>query len=161
MICLKIKSDNMADKILVAYASKTNATSDNAEIIAEELSSKGFSISKIDLRQTNKPDLSEYDAVVVGTGIRMGLWYGPAKKLVKENDFSTKKLAVFVSCSTANDEEKRPKAVSNYIDSKMKKYNFEPFSKAAFPGIDPGNKKKNSDPEAVKSWTNELAKQLK
>ena len=59
-------------RVLVAYASKAGSTAEVAEAIAESLSAKGqvVDVKKIE----HVTDLSGYDAVLVGTCIRMGAW---------------------------------------------------------------------------------------
>lgn len=143
----------MTDKILIAYASKSNATSDYAGFIAGEMTARGYSVDQINLRETRKPDVNKYNKIILGTGIRIGRWYGPAKKLLKMKEMKDKKLAIFIACGTAIDPTKRSEAIANYIDPLLKRYNHEAFAKAAFPGKKPGSKEDlKIETKLVKSW---------
>jgi len=71
------------NKVLVAYASKCGSTGEVAQAIAQELCSQGMTV---DVRRVSEvKDVSEYDAFVVGSAIRMGSWLGEAKKFVEAN----------------------------------------------------------------------------
>lgn len=63
-------------KILVAYASKYQATAEIAQVIADMLENNGHTVDV--QRVVNVVDLSEYDAVLVGSAIYAGQWMGEA-----------------------------------------------------------------------------------
>lgn len=67
-------------KTLIAYASKTGA----AKKCAEYLNTKIENSTLCDL-DGEKPDLSAYDAVIIGGGIRMGAINKAAKKFITKN----------------------------------------------------------------------------
>ncbi len=69
------------NRILVTYATCAGSTAEIATAIAETLAARGYSI---DLKPVNeKPDLSGYAAVVLGSAIRMGRWLPEAVDFVK------------------------------------------------------------------------------
>lgn len=71
------------NKVLVAYASKCGSTSEVAQAIAQELCAQGLTA---DVRRVGEVrNVSEYDAFVVGSAIRMGSWLGEAKLFVETN----------------------------------------------------------------------------
>ena len=147
----------MSGKILIAYASKTNATADYAGFIAGELIARGFQVEQMNLRATGKSDLGGYSLVILGTGVRIGRWYGPAKKLLKRNELGSKPLAIFVSCGMAIEPDKRGESIQLYIDKMLDKYQKKTISKAAFPGKMPGSKVEMViDAELVRAWVNEI-----
>jgi menaquinone-dependent protoporphyrinogen IX oxidase len=157
IIVVIYKLDIMNEKILIAYASKSNATSDYAGFIAGEMTARGYSVDQINLRETRKLDIKQYKVVLIGTGIRIGRWYGPARKMLKMKEMKEKKLAVFISCSTAMDQKKRAEAITNYIDPILKKYNLDACSKAAFPGRMPGSKEEMAiETDTLKSWVDRI-----
>ncbi|WP_292518113.1 flavodoxin domain-containing protein [Methanoculleus sp.] len=62
----------MADKILVAYASRYGSTAEVAEAIGDELRKAG---DEVDVRPANEvSDLSPYRAAIIGSPIYMGKW---------------------------------------------------------------------------------------
>ncbi|GIK75803.1 MAG: flavodoxin [Chloroflexota bacterium] len=70
-------------KVLVAYASKAGSTGEVAQAIAQELCAQGLTVDVRRVREVK--DVSEYDAFVVGSAIRMGSWLGEAKQFVEVN----------------------------------------------------------------------------
>lgn len=64
-------------KALVAYATKSGATRLCAQLVAERIPSTAV----VDLAR-EQPDPSTFDAVVIGSGIRMGKLYRPALRFL-------------------------------------------------------------------------------
>lgn len=85
-------------KTLIAYASKTGTT----ERCARELAAQLNGADVFDLR-SGSPDLSGYELVIIGGGIRAGMLDKPAKKYIKINTelLKTKKVALFVCSADA------------------------------------------------------------
>ena len=131
----------MPGRILIAYASRTNATAQHAGAIAGSLRGLGREIDIVDLRKSGKTDLRDYDSIVVGPGVRFGRWCGPAKKLLKSKALAGKKIAIFVACGMlADDPKKSGEAVKNYIDFFAEKYGVKAISTRAFVGFMPDGK---------------------
>ena len=110
--------NDMQGKILVAYASKCGSTAEVAEAIGQVLNAKGVAV---DVRQVNTvTDLSSYQAVIIGSAIRMGGWLSAAKKFVKTHQQTLSKIptAYFAVCLSLKDdtEENRQKA-AKYLDA--------------------------------------------
>jgi len=151
------------NKTLIAYVSKSGVTKENAKIISDILNSNyGFEVDLIDLKENSKPDLSQYDNIVIGSGIRIARWYGKANKLLK-NDFTGKRVAIFLSSGTAGDPETYQEAITKYIDKKLTKNpHIKPVAAEAFGGRYSGRfgEEDYTDPEKVKSWAIELGKKL-
>ena len=57
------------EKILVTYDSGYGATEAAAQVIADTLAEKGF---KVSFRPVNMEELSGYDAIFIGSPIRLG-----------------------------------------------------------------------------------------
>lgn len=104
-------------KILVAYASKAGSTSEIAAAIGEVLSKNGADVTVERIK--NVKDISAYQAVVVGSLIRMGSWVPEAKNFVKANKDAFGKIptAFFTACDTMKEdtEEKRAE-VAGYLE---------------------------------------------
>ncbi len=104
-------------KILVAYASRAGATSGVAEEIGKTLCADGV---KVDVRLAKDvQDVSEYQAVVIGSAIYMGQWMKEAVQFVEkfQTELNQKPTAYFLTCTTLmNDTEENRKTVSAYLD---------------------------------------------
>jgi menaquinone-dependent protoporphyrinogen oxidase len=69
--------------VLVAYASKYGGTRGIAERIAEVLSVSG--VDAVAQSVTSTPDLSSYDAFVLGSAVYMGSWMKEAMTFARHN----------------------------------------------------------------------------
>ena len=70
-------------KILILYATRTGSTAEIAAGIAEMLHGAGASVDVLPIESAH--DVKDYDAVVVGSAIRMGQWLPEAIEFVKAN----------------------------------------------------------------------------
>lgn len=150
-------------KTLVAYASKSGATKEAAEVIAEELRSKFNSeVDLVDLRKSS-PNLAGYGNVVVGSGVRAGKVYGEALEFLKK-DFGDRKVAFFVCCGGAGDPKKYDESCTKYVTDVLAKYpNFKTVATEAFGGKMTVLGRKlfdNVDPEKIRAWTQTLGSKL-
>jgi menaquinone-dependent protoporphyrinogen oxidase len=73
----------MTNRILVAYATRAGSTIEVAAAIGEALSQRGFSVDVKPVKE--KPSVDGYQAVVVGSAIRMGSWLPEAVNFIKDN----------------------------------------------------------------------------
>ena len=124
----------MMNKTLVAYASKSGATKEASEIIADVLKNKyKFEIDLVDLRK-NSPNLNDYPYVVVGAGVRGGKVYGEALDFLKQ-DFGDRKVAFFVCCGGAGDPKTYEESCTKYLTTVLAKYpNLKTVATEAFGG---------------------------
>jgi menaquinone-dependent protoporphyrinogen oxidase len=76
------RSDNMQGKILVAYATKSGTTGEIAKVIGESLCAHGVAADVRLMKETKY--LEGYNAVVLGSAIRMGQWLPEAVEFVKK-----------------------------------------------------------------------------
>jgi menaquinone-dependent protoporphyrinogen oxidase len=91
----------MNDKLLVAYASQTGATSGVAEALGKQLAANGTSV---DVRQVKEvTDLRGYRAVVLGSAIHGGKWLPEAVKFVQDHQSELRRIptAYFLVCMMA------------------------------------------------------------
>jgi len=113
----QIEGEQKLKKILVTYSSKAGSTSEVAAAIAEVLGRKGASVTVSPIKKVN--DISSYQAVVIGSLIRMGQWAGEAKKFVENNKPVLEKIptAYFTTCSTLkNDNDTTRSEVAKYVE---------------------------------------------
>ena len=69
--------------VLVTVASKHGATLEIGQHIADRLREEGL---EVDFRGPEaRPDLDDYDAFVVGSGVYLGRWMGQARRFVEHN----------------------------------------------------------------------------
>ena len=73
----------MAERILVAYATRYGSTADVAEAIGEELRKSG---ADVDVKPVGEVrDLSLYRAAVIGSPIYMGKWLPESQVFIEKN----------------------------------------------------------------------------
>ena len=94
----------MAKKILLAYGTVSGSTGEVAQAIAEEMQTSG---AVVDVKPVEVVrDLAEYDAVVVGTAVRMFRILGKTKRFLRahRNALSQLPVAYFLVCLTMGEE---------------------------------------------------------
>jgi menaquinone-dependent protoporphyrinogen oxidase len=151
------------EKTLVAYASKSGATEQTAQIITEVL--RGECHLEVDIINLGKtfPSLEQYRNVVVGAGVRAGKVYDEALKFLKK-DFGDRKVAFFVCCGGAGDPKKYEESCDKYLKNVLANYpDLKPVASEAF-----GGRMKllgktvfdNVDSAKIRSWAETLGSKL-
>jgi menaquinone-dependent protoporphyrinogen oxidase len=150
------------NKTLVAYTTKGGATGEAANLIAETLREiSGFQVDLVDLRKQPKPDIANYDNIVVGAGVRKGKVYEETSQFMNQ-DFTGKRLAVFV-CSGAGGDPRQKDAVAEKYITKGLARKISPISIEAFGGcikilglrvVD------RRDAKKIRAWAEDLGKKL-
>jgi menaquinone-dependent protoporphyrinogen oxidase len=117
------KDRTKKNRILIAYGTRCGSTGGVAEAIGQALSAGGAAVDLRLVKDVN--DLSPYQAVIVGSAIRMGKWLPEAVEFVKthQDRLSQLPVAYFVVCMTMKDDtaENRRKA-SGYLDPVRKQF---------------------------------------
>lgn len=153
----------MNSKILVAYFTKGGASEEYAKMIADTLSAKGLSVETSNLAH-DIPHISEFEIIILGTGVRMFHVYGRWKKVLKQKELNSKKLYMFLSSGMAIEEP--DKAVTKFLQPLVDKYNLKPESIVSFPGKIPEKwvkyeeKKETMDPDIAMDWALQIADKL-
>ena len=90
----------MADRVLVAYATKYGATAEIAEKITEVLRSSGLTVEVRPVASVS--DLSAYEVIVLGSAVYIGKWRKDAVKFLKANEkaLAQRKVWLFSSGPT-------------------------------------------------------------
>ena len=130
-------------KGLVLYGTRYGATADTSEIIADALRKEGFEVKVVNAKKAKIRSISEFELVIVGSGIRMGMWTKEPEKFLEkfQKELSKKKVALFVCCGSTNplDEDDKAKvkaeAKNKYLEDKAAKYNINPIALGFFGGI--------------------------
>ena len=105
-------------KVLVAYASRCGSTAEVGQAIADRLCQRG---AMVDVRAVEEvQDVAAYDAVVLGSAIRMGKWLPAAVQFV-ERDAATlqaRQSAFYtVHMLNADDSEASRQARATYVEA--------------------------------------------
>jgi len=153
-----------ADKTLIVYVSKQGATEDSAKKIAEVLHSKyGLDVDLINLKKQEPFDMTQYQNLVIGSGVRAGKVYGKALKFLK-TDFTGKRVAFFVSSAWAGTPGSYEDAKARFVEKTLAKYpKVNTLSVEAFGGRIRYFRKTmvdNTDPAKVEAWAEELGKKF-
>ena len=122
-------------KVLVVYGTKTGCTAGVAERIAETLSAKG---ATVDVKPVaDKPDPSGYDAIVVGSGVRMSNWHAPVKEWVAAHADALKArpTAFFTACLTMGTNPEKADEVRAYTDPLIAETGVTPVDLGLFAGM--------------------------
>jgi menaquinone-dependent protoporphyrinogen oxidase len=129
-------------KVLIAFATRYGATAGTSEEIAKVLREEGFDVRVVNLKEEKVRDISEYDLVIVGSGMQMFRWTGEAEDFLKKfhKELDNKKVAIFVSSmKTILEREGRKdeltKAWKNNLEDKVEKYGLHPLAMAMFGGV--------------------------
>jgi menaquinone-dependent protoporphyrinogen oxidase len=131
------KDGQMKNKVLIIYASRSGSTGEVAKAVGQTLSEAGASVDVRSVADEN--DLNHYQAVIVGSAIRMGRWLPEAVDFVKKHrdELSRVPIAYFVVCNTMKDDtpENRKKVLA-YLDPVRKAApNIEPVDIGLFAGV--------------------------
>ncbi len=104
-------------KVLVLYATRAGSTAEVADVIGRKLSEGGWSVDVEDVKTAR--DLRGYQAVVIGSAIRMGSVLPEVQEFVRARRAELKTLAVayFVVCMAMQEDTPKNRAEANgYLD---------------------------------------------
>ncbi|MHA1906119.1 MAG: flavodoxin domain-containing protein [Candidatus Thorarchaeota archaeon] len=130
-------------KTLIVYGTRYGATTGNAEEIGRVLEEEGFDVRVANAKKEKIKNISEYDLVIVGSGMRMFRWVKEPEKFLKkfQKELKQKKLAIFISSGAQavfkhdGDTVAMEGAKKKYLIEKAEQYALEPVSMAIFGGI--------------------------
>jgi len=123
------------NKVLVVYGTKTGCTAGIAQRVGDTLAASGSQVRIVSAE--DKPDPSEYDAVVVGSGVRAGSWHGAVKTWVTSNAgaLKTKPVAFFTACLTMASDPDKADDVRAYTDPLIAETGVTPIDVGLFAGM--------------------------
>jgi menaquinone-dependent protoporphyrinogen oxidase len=131
-------------KALIVYGTRYGATEMTANEIADVFRREGLDVRVVNLKDEKVRDISGYELVVVGSGIKINRWTKEPEKFIKnhQKELAKKKVALFVCCGSAEPiDEKEDKAASierarkKYLEEKAAKYNLQPVALGLFGGV--------------------------
>jgi menaquinone-dependent protoporphyrinogen IX oxidase len=131
-------------KALIVYGTRYGAAEMTSGDIAGVFSQEGLDVKVVNLKDEKVKDISEYELVLVGSGIQVHKWTGEPEKFLKkfQKELAKKKVALFVCCgSTQPLDNKTDKAESiekarkKYLEEKAAKYRLQPIALGLFGGV--------------------------
>jgi menaquinone-dependent protoporphyrinogen oxidase len=130
-------------KALIVYGTRYGATASTSEEIAKVLRDEGFEVKVADAKKEKITDISEFDLVVVGSGMKIGKWTAEPEQFLKkfQKELAKKKVAIFVSSASQaileheGKTEEIEKARREYLEEKAAKYSLQPISMAVLGGV--------------------------
>lgn len=164
------------NKVLVAYASRCGSTAEVAQAIGQELCSRGQTAEVCSVEEVK--DLGSYDAVVIGSAIRMGHWLAPATAFVQKNQATLRNLpvaffTVHMLATDDSDSSRQQRASYTAAEHAL----VQPSREAFFTGVIDPQKLNLADRlmvklvklpvgdsrnwDAIRGWADELANGMK
>ncbi len=134
-------------KALIAYGTRYGATTGTSEEIAKILREEGFDTKIVNLKEEKIKDISEYDLIIVGSGMGNCRYTSEAEDFLKNfrKEFEGKKLALFVSTMITfferegkTDDVAKTRKIA--LEDKVAKYNLKPIALGYFGGVIDYNK---------------------
>jgi menaquinone-dependent protoporphyrinogen IX oxidase len=128
-------------KALIVYGTRYGAAAGTSDEIARILREGGFDVRVVNAKEEKVRDISEYELVVVGSGIQINRWTSEPEKFLQkfQKELAKKKVALFVCCGSASQTTGQPevakKARRKYLDEKAAKYNLQPVALGLFGGV--------------------------
>jgi len=99
----------MNKKVLVTYATKLGSTRDVAQTVGETITQKGASVYVQPVNEVS--NISEYDAVVLGSAIRMGQWLPEAMNFSKTHQAKLNTLPTAIFTVHILNTESNPESI--------------------------------------------------
>lgn len=139
----------MTTKALIVYGTRYGTTAETSQIIADTLRQTGLEVKVVDAKKEQVQSISEFNLIIVGSGIQMGKWTSEPENFLKkyQNELSNKKVALFVSCGSANslsEGEQKKKEIDDgkrkYLADKASEYGLKPIAMGFFGGCYDFNK---------------------
>lgn len=121
-------------KLLITYATRTGCTEDLARRIGATLRTAGNDVRVIPI--DSAPRVDDFDAVIVGSGVRAGKWHANATDWVvgNANKLAARPLALFTCCLTMKDGQSKAPEVIAYTRPMLDKTGLKPVGIGLFPG---------------------------
>jgi menaquinone-dependent protoporphyrinogen oxidase len=129
-------------RTLIIFGTRYGATAGTSEEIAKVLREEDFDVKVANAKKEQIKDISDYELIVVGSGMRLGKWTSEADDFLKkfQKDLEQKKLAVFVSTmKTVSEREEKTEDVDKMrktaLEDKVAQYNLHPIALGFFGGV--------------------------
>jgi menaquinone-dependent protoporphyrinogen oxidase len=139
----KFQERNLKMKSLIVYGTRYGATAGTSEEIARVLRDKGFDVRVVNAKEEKVDDISEYELIIVGSGMKIDRWTKEPEKFLKKfrKELVKKKVAIFVSSGVQaiyeheGNTDSMERAWRKYLEEKAEKYSLNPIAMAIFGGV--------------------------
>lgn len=131
------------NKVLIVYGTRYGATKSTVEEIAKILQEEDFKVKIVNVNEEKVRDISEFELVIVGSGMKIERWVSKAEGFLKKfsEELKKKKLAIFVSSGGRalmehkGELDEIERITKKYLEDKATKYDLHPISLAMFGGV--------------------------
>jgi menaquinone-dependent protoporphyrinogen IX oxidase len=161
LLAYDLVDDMSENKTLIAYATRGGTTEEYAKTIGSVLIDEfKMQANLVNLKIDHNPDLTQYQNIIVGAGIRMFKMHKEGAEFLEKKDFGERKVAIFLSSLVPRDE-----AIKKYVDVIIQKNTkLKPIAVEVFGGrmrILGRTSQDMTDIEKAKEWTRKIAEQLR
>jgi menaquinone-dependent protoporphyrinogen oxidase len=131
-------------KALIVYGTRYGATEMTANEIADVFHKEGLDTKVVNLKDEKVKNITDYDLVVVGSGIKIKKWTKEPEKFLNkfQKELQNKKTALFISCGAkypldekADVETGLEYARTTHLEAKAAKYGLTPVAYGLFGGV--------------------------
>ena len=127
-------------KALIVYATRYGATARASQEIAKTLREENFEVKITNAKKEQIKDISEFDLVIVGGGLKMDKWTKESDEflMIFQNELGQKKLAIFVSSAMKSLFEHQGKLDDlqrirkTHLDDRVSNYQLHPIAFGLF-----------------------------
>jgi menaquinone-dependent protoporphyrinogen oxidase len=121
-------------RVLVVYATRSGCTQGVAEAIGRALAEMGAAVELAPAFEALDP--SEFDAVVVGSGVRGAHWHQPARDWVVKHSASLREMSValFTVGLEITGGPEKAEEVRSYTDALLERSGIRPIDVGLFAG---------------------------
>jgi len=149
------------NKTLIAYATRGGTTEEYAKAINSVLTDEfKMQADLVNLKNARNPDLTQYQNIIVGAGIRMFRMHKEGAQFLEQTNFGEKNVGIFLSSLVPRDE-----AIKKYVDVILQKNTtLKPIAVEVFRGrmrIFGRISQDVTNIEKAKEWTRKIAKHLR
>jgi menaquinone-dependent protoporphyrinogen IX oxidase len=149
------------NKTLIAYATRGGTTEDYAKAIKSVLTDEfNMQADLVNLKKSRNPDLTQYQNIIVGAGIKMFKMHKEGAEFLEKKNFGEKNVGIFLSSLVPRDE-----AIKKYVDVILQKNTtLKPIAVEVFGGrmrMFGRTSQDMTDIEKAKEWTRKISEHLR
>jgi menaquinone-dependent protoporphyrinogen IX oxidase len=149
------------NKTLIAYATRGGTTEDYAKAISSVLTDEfKMQADLVNLKKSRNPDLTKYQNIIVGAGIKMFKMHKEGAEFLEKKNFGDKNVGIFLSSLVPRDE-----AIKKYVDVILQKNTtLKPIAVEVFGGrmrMFGRTSQDMTDIEKAKEWTRKISESLR
>lgn len=149
------------NKTLIAYATRGGTTEEYAKAISSVLTDEfKMQADLVNLKKSRNPDLTQYQNIIVGAGIKMFKMHKEGAEFLEKKNFGGKNVGIFLSSLVPRDE-----AIKKYVDVILQKNTtLKPIAVEVFGGrmrMFGKTSQDMTDIEKAKEWTRKISEHLR